>query len=162
MPPRWTMALLVLLRERWSARRDAQVRFLKLQLEIVRSRLPRNRVIPDPVERRRLMKIRAELGHAVNEVMQPQSPGSRSGRLIRYRLAIGWPSGSVPSHPTLGLGRSPKPQGRGRATCPCLLTPPAATPRPWVTPGGHGDDVDARIHHLADHHRATGWLVVPV
>ena len=56
------MALLVLLRERWSARRDAQVRFLKLQLEIVRSRLPGNRVIPDPVERKRLMETGAEMG----------------------------------------------------------------------------------------------------
>lgn len=52
------MALLVLLQEAWSARRDARVRFLKLQLEIVRSRLPGNRVIPDPVERKRLMKMR--------------------------------------------------------------------------------------------------------
>jgi len=37
MLPRWMMALLVLLRERWSARRDAQVRFLRLQLDITRS-----------------------------------------------------------------------------------------------------------------------------
>lgn len=44
MLPRWMMALLVLLRERWSARRDAQVSFLRLQLEITRSRLPGNRV----------------------------------------------------------------------------------------------------------------------
>jgi len=61
------MALLVLLRERWSARRDAQIRFLKLQLEMVQSRLPGNRVIPDPVERKRLMKIGAEMGHAVKD-----------------------------------------------------------------------------------------------
>ena len=69
MLPRWMMALLVLLRERWSARRDAQVRFLKLQLEIVRSRLPGNRVIPDPVERKRLMRIGAELEHAVKDTL---------------------------------------------------------------------------------------------
>jgi len=36
MLPRWLMALLVLLREGWSARRDAQVRFLKLQIRRVR------------------------------------------------------------------------------------------------------------------------------
>ena len=34
----------------WSARRDAQIRFLKLQVEILQSRLPGNRVIPDPVK----------------------------------------------------------------------------------------------------------------
>ncbi|KPK50312.1 MAG: hypothetical protein AMK72_02515 [Planctomycetes bacterium SM23_25] len=32
MLPEWLMALLVLLRERWSTRRDAHVRFLKLQV----------------------------------------------------------------------------------------------------------------------------------
>jgi len=63
------MAPPVLLRERWSAPRDAQVRFLKLQLEIMRSRLPGNRVVPDPVERRRLMKIGAEIGHGVRDTL---------------------------------------------------------------------------------------------
>ncbi len=47
----------------------AQIRFLKLQLEILRSRLPGNRVIPDPVERKRLMKIGAELRHAVEHTL---------------------------------------------------------------------------------------------
>ena len=63
MLPRWLNALLVVLQEAWSARRDAKIRFLKLQVEILRSRLPGNRVIPDPLERRRLLKIGAELGH---------------------------------------------------------------------------------------------------
>jgi len=63
------MALLVLLREAWSARRDAHIRFLKLQVEMLRCRLPGNRVILDPVERRRLMKIGAELGHAVEHTL---------------------------------------------------------------------------------------------
>ncbi len=69
MLPRWFMPLLVLLRERWSARRDAQVRFLKLQVEMLQSRLPGNRVIPNPVERKRLMKIGAELRHAVKDTL---------------------------------------------------------------------------------------------
>jgi len=63
------MALLVLLQEAWSARRDAQIRFLKLQLEMARSRLLGNRVIPDPVERKQLMKIGAELDHAVEHTL---------------------------------------------------------------------------------------------
>ena len=69
MLPRWMMALLVLLRERWSARCDGQVRCLKLQLEVVWSRRLGNRVIPDPVERKRLMKIGAELGHAAKDTL---------------------------------------------------------------------------------------------
>ncbi|MGB2824715.1 MAG: hypothetical protein WBF17_27330 [Phycisphaerae bacterium] len=69
MLPEWLMALLVLLRERWSTRRDAHVRFLKLQVEILRSRLPGNRVIPDPVERRQLLKAGAEVDHAVEDTL---------------------------------------------------------------------------------------------
>ena len=57
MLPKWLTALLVLLHEAWSARRDAHIRFLKLQVEMLKERLPGNRVILDPVERRRLMKI---------------------------------------------------------------------------------------------------------
>lgn len=70
MRPRWLTALLVMLQEAWSARRDAQIRFLKLQVEVLRSRLPGNRVIPDPVERRRLMKLGAEMDHAVQHTLE--------------------------------------------------------------------------------------------
>jgi hypothetical protein len=56
------MALLVLLQEKWSARRDAHIRFLKLQVETLKERLPGTRVILDPAERRRLMKVGAECG----------------------------------------------------------------------------------------------------
>ncbi len=69
MLPKWLMTLLVVLQEAWSARRNAQIRFLKLQVEILRSRLPGNRVIPDPLERRRLLKIGAELGHVVEHTL---------------------------------------------------------------------------------------------
>ena len=69
MLPKWLTALLVVLQEAWSARRDAQIRFLKLQVEILQSRLPGNRVIPDPTERRRLLKIGAELGHVVEHTL---------------------------------------------------------------------------------------------
>ena len=48
MLPRWLTALFVLSREVFSARRDARFRFLKLQVKILQSRLPGNRIIPDP------------------------------------------------------------------------------------------------------------------
>ena len=69
MLPRWLTALFLLFQEAWSARRDAHIRFLKLQVEILQSRLPGNRVIPDPLERRRLMKIGAQMGHAVEHTL---------------------------------------------------------------------------------------------
>jgi hypothetical protein len=62
MWPKWFVALLVMLKEAWSARRDAHIRFLKLQVEMLQERLPGNRVILDPVERRRLMKIFCKSG----------------------------------------------------------------------------------------------------
>ena len=69
MLPQWLMALLVLLKERWSTRRDGHVRFLKLQVEILRTRLPGSRIIPDRVERRRLLKAGAEVDHAVEDTL---------------------------------------------------------------------------------------------
>ena len=44
--PNWFTAFLVMLMEAWSARRDAHIRFLKLQVQMLRSRLPGNRVRP--------------------------------------------------------------------------------------------------------------------
>jgi len=48
MLPRWLTALFLLFQEAWSARRDTHIRFLKLQVEMLQSRLPGNRVTPDP------------------------------------------------------------------------------------------------------------------
>jgi putative transposase len=67
--PNWFTAFLVMLMEAWSARRDAHLRFLKLQVEMLRSRLPGNRVILDPAERQRLMKVGVEVGHAVEDTL---------------------------------------------------------------------------------------------
>ena len=70
MLPKWLMALLVLLHELWSTRRDAHIRFLKLQVELLKERLPGNRVVLDPDERRRLMKIGAELEHRIEDTIE--------------------------------------------------------------------------------------------
>jgi putative transposase len=42
---------------------------LKLQVEMLKERLPGNRVILDPIERRRLMKIGAEIDHRVEDTL---------------------------------------------------------------------------------------------
>jgi putative transposase len=70
MLPQWLTTLLVLLQEMWSTRCDAHIRLLKLQVELVKERLPGNRVILDPVEWQRLMKIGAEVEHAVEHTLE--------------------------------------------------------------------------------------------
>ena len=98
MLPKWLMALLVLLQEAWSTRRDAHIRFLKLQVEMLKERLPGNRVILDPVERRRLMKIGVEVQHKVEDTLEivsvktyrrwqrEESGGREPGKVGRPRL----------------------------------------------------------------------------
>jgi len=98
MLPQWLIALLVMLQEAWSARRDAHIRFLKLQVEMLQERLPGNRVILDPVERQRLMKIGAEVGHAVEHTIaivsiktyrrwqREERSGQEPGKVGRPRL----------------------------------------------------------------------------
>ncbi|MFA6132858.1 MAG: integrase core domain-containing protein [Phycisphaerae bacterium] len=70
MLPKWLIALLVLLQEAWSTRRDTHIRFLKLQVEMLQARLPGNRIILDPVERRRLMKMGVEVQHKVEDTLE--------------------------------------------------------------------------------------------
>ena len=69
MLPNWLTVLLVLLQKMWSTRRDAHIRFLKVQVELLKERLPGNRVVLDPDERRRLMKVGAELDHKVEHTL---------------------------------------------------------------------------------------------
>jgi putative transposase len=98
MWPKWLTSVLLLLMEAWSARRDAHIRFLKLQIEMLQARLPGNRVILDPVERRRLMNVGAEVGHAVEHTLgivsiktyrrwlQEERGGRPPGKVGRPRL----------------------------------------------------------------------------
>ena len=58
MLPKWLTALLVLLQEAWSTRRDAHICFLKLQVEMLKERLLGNRVILGVLEIR-LSKVQA-------------------------------------------------------------------------------------------------------
>lgn len=55
--------------EAWAACRDVQIRFLKVQVEMLRQRLPGNRVIVSPDERPRLLKLGAELNHQTDDLM---------------------------------------------------------------------------------------------
>lgn len=60
---RWLYILPHLLLESGAARRDARVRFLKAEVEILRRKLGGNRVIPSPDDRARLLALGAELDH---------------------------------------------------------------------------------------------------
>lgn len=67
--PKWFYAILCLLFESSTARRDARVRFLKAQVEILRRKLGGNRVILSPQDRAELLRIGDQLDHRVHTVL---------------------------------------------------------------------------------------------
>ncbi len=71
---RWFYVALHLLFEAGAARRDARIRFLKAQVEILRRKLGGNRVIPSPNDRARLLAIGQELDHDVADVIGIVTP----------------------------------------------------------------------------------------
>ncbi len=98
MLPGWLMALLMTLAEAWSARRDGQIRFLRLQVELLRGKLPGNRVILGPDDRVRLLRAGEQIGHRVNDLMgivsvktyrqwlREQKSGRKPGRVGRPKI----------------------------------------------------------------------------
>jgi putative transposase len=72
--PSWLFALLHLLVEAWSARRDARVRFLMAQVTILRRKLGGNWVVPSSDDRAWLLAIGAELDHRVSDVIGIVTP----------------------------------------------------------------------------------------
>ncbi|MEM8736951.1 MAG: integrase core domain-containing protein [Planctomycetota bacterium] len=93
----WIYTLVHLLLESFSAHRDAQVRFLKEENRILRSRISSQRLILDPEERTRLLTIGAELEHQVKGIVsivqfrtyqrwvKEQELGIKPGRVGRPR-----------------------------------------------------------------------------
>ena len=89
--------LMGLLQECLQRRRDAQVRFLREENRILRSRLDQQRLILAPEERMRLLAIGAELRHQVNDLItvvqfrtyqrwvREQQGGLKPGRVGRPR-----------------------------------------------------------------------------
>ncbi len=86
-----------LLAEAWSTRRDARVRFLVAQIEMLRERVPGNRVIVCPEERARLIKLGGAVGHETDDLigivsvktykrwLREQRTGKQPGRVGRPR-----------------------------------------------------------------------------
>ncbi len=67
--PRWFYAVVALILEAVATRRDRQIRFLKAQIEILRGKLPGNRVIVDPEDRVHLLKLGQELDHQSKDIL---------------------------------------------------------------------------------------------
>jgi putative transposase len=78
---RWLYVVLHLLFEGLAARRDARVRFLLAQVEILRSKIDGNRIIPSPTDRARLLAIGKELGHEVKDIVVIVKPETYRRRL---------------------------------------------------------------------------------
>ena len=97
--PVWLYPLLYLLLECYSSRRDAQIRFLKAQNQMLRARLSGNRIILTPEERGRLLHLGQRLGHRVEHVIcivtfktyrcwvREQRDGKHPGRVGRPRIS---------------------------------------------------------------------------
>lgn len=75
---RWFYVAMHLLMEASAARRDARIRFLKAEVEILRRKLGGNRVIPGPSDRARLLAIGQELGHKVADIIGIVTPRTYS------------------------------------------------------------------------------------
>jgi len=128
MLPRWIQVVLALLAEAWSARRDAQLQFLRLQIHLLRQKLSGNRVILSPEDRQRLLRAGQAMDHAVDDVLDivsvktyrrwireqsaEETPG-RVGRLARRevpgvpRSQRFWHKPRLPDLPVLLMAGTP-------------------------------------------------------
>lgn len=99
MVPRWVSFLFVMLVEYFSARRCAQIRFMKLQVDLLKKKIPGNRIILSPEDRAILLKAGAILEHDVHDVLgivsvktykqwcRDQAEGKQAKKVGRRRLA---------------------------------------------------------------------------
>lgn len=82
---RWLYAVLHLLFAAGAARRDARVRFLLAQVQILRRKLGGNRVIPSPDDRAWLLAVGQELGHNVADIIGIVTPQTYSRWVVEQR-----------------------------------------------------------------------------
>ena len=67
---RWVSFLLIMLIEYYTAKRCAQIQFMKLQIELLWERLDRNRVVLTPEERVRMLRAGAVMDHDIQDVLE--------------------------------------------------------------------------------------------
>ena len=90
-------ALVHLVARMFAPRHSAQIRFLKAQLRVLRRRIHAERIVPDPDEKAELLRLGAECGHNIAQVLEIVQP-----RTYRRWLRDG------------RRGRPPKRSGRPR------------------------------------------------
>ena len=81
----WLYVAVHLLVEAFAARRDARIRFLKTEVEILRRKLGGNRVISSPEDRARLLAIGKELNHDVADIIGIVTPKTYSRWVTEMR-----------------------------------------------------------------------------
>ena len=82
---RWFFILRHLLVQAVAARRDARVRFLRAEVEILRRKLGGNRVICSPEDRARLLAIGRELNHNVSDIIGIVTPKTYARWVMEMR-----------------------------------------------------------------------------
>jgi putative transposase len=82
---RWFLVLRHLLVQAVAARRDARVRFLRAEVEILRRKLGGNRVICSPEDRAQLLAIGHELNHSVGDIIGIVTPKTYSRWVMEMR-----------------------------------------------------------------------------
>jgi putative transposase len=95
---RWVSFLFYMLLEYYTAKRCAQIQFLKLQIELLWERLDQNRVLLTPEERVRMLRAGAVMDHDVKDVIEivdvktykrwirEEKAGKEPGRVGRPKL----------------------------------------------------------------------------
>ena len=88
--------LLVFLNQFFMPRHNAQLRLLKTQIQILRTRVPTQRIILSPEEKAELLRIGAECGHDIDGLMEVAKPATykrwlaqmRGGRPFNFYAAL--------------------------------------------------------------------------
>ena len=77
--------LLVFLNQFFMPRHNAQVRLLKAQIQILRTRIPTQRIILSPEEKAELLRIGAECGHEIDGLLEVAKPATYKRWLAQMR-----------------------------------------------------------------------------
>ena len=77
--------LLVFLNQFFMPRHNAQVRLLRAQIQILRTRIPTQRIILSPEEKAELLRIGAEFGHEIDGLLEVAKPATYKRWLAQMR-----------------------------------------------------------------------------
>ena len=87
--------LVVFLTQLFMPRQNAQLRLLKAQIQVLRTRIPTKRIILSPEEKAELLRIGAECGHEIDGLLEVAKPATYKRWLAQMRSG----------HPFKAVGR---------------------------------------------------------